>query len=114
MKTFFFIYALFFINIKTFAQEKLFCSTSYGFEIREKIDNFKITDKAKHCSLSCLVARKCKNANILLLGFMKELIDIVGPGNSEIEDMKANFQGTYFAFTSKQSCLYLCIRKYPH
>ena len=101
------------ISKNSHAQETpLFCSKNYGVEIYPKIKNLKISDKAQHCSLSCLVARKCQTMNILFLGFFKEMVDIVGPGNSEIADMQANFLGTYFAFNSKQSCLYLCTREY--
>ena len=100
-------------SLSSVSDDKLLCSTEVGLRWRKEIDSRQISDKAKHCSLSCIVARRCGNNNILVLGFLKEIVDIFGPGNAEIADLRANLKGTYFAFRSNQACSYLCEKSIP-
>ena len=90
----------------SFANDKIICASYNAFKLRYLVDKLK-NDKVKHCTLSCLVAKKCKNDDILVIGAVKEVLDIFGPGNSEWADMKANMLGVHYArtrFTCKTPC----------
>jgi hypothetical protein len=54
------------------------------------------TDKFKHCALSCQLALRCSALDTMALGVMKEVWDLVSPGNAEWEDLKADAIGIEF------------------
>ena len=89
-----------------------FCTSYYVLKWKDQVEQLNTSDKAKHCSLSCLVARRCDNNDILVFGLIKEMVDLIGPGNSEWEDMEANRQGVLYAHQSHRRCLFLCIHHY--
>ena len=112
MKKNFFIFPLISISTSVWASEdKMICASYYALKWSERVERLR-SDKAKHCTLSCLVAKKCQNNNILVLGAVKDVLDLIGPGNSEWQDMKANIQGVVFSTQPNLNCFQSCIKRY--
>lgn len=74
------------------------CALNNGIEMAELVENMPIRDKAKHCSVMCVVTNKCSQYSARALGITKELMDIIGPGNAEVADLEANEFGIQLAF----------------
>ena len=47
----------------------------------------------RHCTACCLLARKCPEWDVLILGRTKEFLDGLGLGNREEADLVANKNG---------------------
>ena len=73
--------------------EGLLCSASHAVMYRPLIQNLPGSDKLKHCTFSCMLAKSCDEESTLLLGILKELADAMGAGNPEWEDIQANMAG---------------------
>lgn len=73
-------------------------------------------DKFKHCGVSCYLTFKCRPGQVRLVGYFKELKDLLGPGNAEIADIKANSYGIKIAkkkyAVSNEDCARLCDERY--
>ena len=54
-------------------------------------------DKFKHCAVSCYLTLRCKAGQVRAVGVLKEFRDVLGYGNAEIADIKANFYGVKLA-----------------
>lgn len=99
---------------QVFAEDKLVCSLYhaylYKYEVR-KLEN----DKQMHCSMSCLIARKCDNLEVVAIGFIKEFVDALGYGTPDPDDIKANLKGIDFAkkASKKNQCYSYCKKVYP-
>lgn len=52
-----------------------------------------LPDKQKHCRAAALIAARCSVGEAALLGVMKEIRDLLGPGNAEWADLRANQAG---------------------
>jgi hypothetical protein len=50
-------------------------------------------DKFKHCAVSCVLGFQCGIVSTTKMGIFKEILDLFTPGNSDIEDLKANKYG---------------------
>lgn len=97
------------------AQDKFLCSALYILKYKDQVMSLPSSrDKLKHCTLSCLVARKCPDAEIELVGLIKELIDLIGPGDSDRADMEANRKGIQLAKKAEkeEDCLRFCSQIY--
>lgn len=53
-------------------------------------------DKFKHCAVSCYLSLRCSRPQVKMLGVLKEVYDLFGPGHAEIADIKADFYGVKF------------------
>lgn len=62
------------------------------FEIKIKKEPI-LNDKEKHCILSCNIARDCGRTAASNTGLIKELWDIITPGNASLKDLKADYLG---------------------
>ena len=49
------------------------------------------------CTASFMLALKCNNQEVLMLGMLKEFKDVFGPGNAEAADFKADVLGASLA-----------------
>ena len=54
-------------------------------------------DKFKHCAVSCYLALRCPAGQVRAVGVLKEFRDLLGYGNAEIADIKADFYGVKLA-----------------
>lgn len=79
----------------------ILCPLYYANSLKKKLPS-KTTDKFKHCALSCQLALRCSAIDTMNLGILKEVWDLVSPGNAEWEDIKADARGIRFA-TTKQA-----------
>lgn len=50
-------------------------------------------DKNRHCSVSCMLTLKCPALEVLSVGVIKEIKDLLGPGTPDINDIKADAFG---------------------
>lgn len=76
--------------------EKIVCPLLYANGLKQKLPA-NTTDKFKHCALSCQLALRCDAMDTLSLGILKELWDLISPGNAEWEDLVADMEGTKLA-----------------
>lgn len=50
-------------------------------------------DKNRHCTVSCMLALRCNKNEVMLIGILKEIKDLFGPGHAEREDIRADRTG---------------------
>lgn len=72
-------------------------------------------DKFKHCSVSCVLAKRCGSLSARALGFVKEFVDVFSSGNAELEDLVANSIGLSISehVYSEQACFQMCESIFP-
>lgn len=96
---------------------ELFCAKRVIELYRPRIDLAESYDKFKHCAFSCIIAVHCGSAQSWTVGVLKELQDIVGPGNADWKDYRANQTGIQLAKKHQprglQGCKRLCEVPYP-
>jgi len=100
---------------KVEARKKIICSSYYLYYYLPEVEVLPMsTDKLKHCSISCMMARKCPEVEVDIVGIFKELMDLIGPGDSELADIQANRTGISFAPLAKKrnDCIRLCRQVY--
>jgi RHS repeat-associated protein len=56
-------------------------------------DNPGSNDKYRHCVVECKLSGRCGNAIAGAIGVGKELKDVFGPGEADVEDLKADLDG---------------------
>ena len=111
------LYVFVFVILLSFqaqaSEEKLFCATYYAFYYKDEIQKLP-TDKAMHCTMSCYLAVKCPREEALIVGYLKEFWDILGPGDADWNDIEANKVGIKYAKkNSKWYCKSQCLKRYP-
>jgi hypothetical protein len=93
------------------------CSMVYVSSIKTKVEKMGGYDKFKHCAVSCMLALRCPPNDVLEIGILKELADVVGPGNAEWDDLEANYKGVYLVMQKKaksdDTCKQQCDKIYP-
>ncbi len=94
-------------------EQKLICSTTYFSRYRDWAVRLP-GDKLKHCALSCVVARRCPHWEVEMVGILKEIFDLFGPGNAEPSDHLANRRGIRFSRDTKtdRDCVRFCRQVY--
>lgn len=99
------------------AEVAIVCSTFHYSKVKKIVEAKGSHDKYKHCAVSCLLALRCPPADVRQLGLLKEGIDLLGPGNAEMDDLKADFKGVDFAVKKKaktdDECIQKCHEAYP-
>lgn len=73
-----------------------FCSLWYGSEVKKIAEGHGDYDKFKHCAVSCLLTLRCPWIDVAEAGILKEFSDLLGYGNAEIADLRANRDGILF------------------
>jgi hypothetical protein len=95
----------------------ILCPTFYYSSVKKTVEANGAHDKFKHCAVSCLLALRCPAVDVLELGILKELADMIGPGNSEMDDLKADYYGVGLVTSSKaktdKACISQCHTLYP-
>lgn len=91
----------------------LFCSTYYAFKYKKEIQRLP-NDKTMHCAMSCAIALKCPDIGTAALGWLKEFIDVLGPGDADMNDIRANRRGIKISksVSYKWQCKRACIKVY--
>lgn len=89
------------------------CIYTEGHQLYERLTTAPLTDKVKHCTLSCHLALSCSATESLAVGVAKEALDLVGVGESDLRDIRADLAGIDFAQSGEaettEDCMSLCI-----
>lgn len=70
-----------------------FCVQRHSKEVISKAREHSKYDKNLHCSVSCMLTLRCGKRQTLIVGYLKELRDLLGYGTPDREDIKANRYG---------------------
>jgi hypothetical protein len=111
-------FLVFVVSASTSADEQvMLCPAIYYSSVKKIVNANGSFDKFKHCSVSCLLTLRCPAVDVLELGILKEILDVVGPGNAEMADLRADYFGVELVTSLKakndKSCLTLCHKAYP-
>lgn len=87
------------------------CALYYAFDLEDEIRALGKNDKFMHCALSCQLTLRCGEYEALNIGILKELWDLIGPGNAEVEDLQADIKGISLATKREAVNDYECINK---
>lgn len=82
-------------SASSFADEKQsipLCSLLYAQSVKAKLTK-NGNDKYKHCAVSCMLSNRCGGFDSYQLGVLKEVWDLIGPGNAEMKDLEADLIG---------------------
>ena len=97
----------------SFAQEKFFCSLMRSKETVRMVNQHITYDKAKHCAVSCILNLDCSATEVYLFGLGKELADLLGAGEPDENDIKANRIGIDASESgqakTKSECIDYCL-----
>lgn len=111
-------FCLIILSLSSFANEEehFLCSAYYVKDITAKIEAPASRDKFKHCSASCMLVLRCGTIDPYSAGLLKELLDMMGMGNPEMADIRANVTGIKLArnktATTDNQCLLECGKYY--
>jgi hypothetical protein len=99
-------------SLSAFAKPTAICSYIYAKKVVPVAEAHSPNDKNRHCTVSCMLTLRCPAADVMMAGALKEIKDLFGPGNAEIEDLVADAIGVdlalfRIALTDKQ-CLKKC------
>lgn len=98
-------------------QKAVICPMVYYNSVKRNVEASGSYDKFKHCAVSCLLALRCSGVDVLQVGILKELMDLAGPGNADMRDLKADYEGVELVMRNQaandNSCLESCHRLYP-
>jgi hypothetical protein len=93
------------------------CSALFVSSVKTKAEKMGGYDKFKHCAVSCMLALRCPASDVLEIGILKELADVFGPGNAEMDDLEADFKGVELVLQKKaindDQCSSKCDKIYP-
>ena len=82
-------------------------------EVAERHSSY---DKNRHCTVSCMLGLRCNLNEVMLVGILKEIKDVFGPGNAERADLIADKYGIdlvkYKRASIDSECLEQCDQQY--
>ena len=94
------------------AAPDLICSLYHSKRVIKIASEHSSYDKNRHCTVSCMLALKCPDQEVMMIGLLKEIKDFFGPGEADVEDLKADAFGISLASkraaTSGSQCLSQC------
>jgi hypothetical protein len=84
-----------FSSVELEREKALICVQKYIPSAQKWIDEqtYNGYDKFKHCAVSCYLSLRCSRPQVRMVGVLKEVYDMFGPGHAEIADIKADFYG---------------------
>lgn len=94
----------------TYAKEMFICPLYHANTLKKKLP-VKSSDKFKHCALSCQLALRCSAIDTMELGILKEIWDLVSPGNAEWADLEADALGIKFTINKEATTDKECFNK---
>lgn len=88
------------------------CAIIQSLRLKGDIIELGKNDKFMHCALSCQIALRCGGYESLSVGILKELWDLITPGDADMEDIKADIAGINLVLKSEakndNQCIYRC------
>ena len=97
------------ISSAAFAGPDLFCSYYHSKRVIKIATEHSEYDKNRHCSVSCMLALKCNDQEVMMVGLLKEIQDVFGPGEADAEDLKADAFGIGLASKGAASTDLQCL-----
>ena len=96
----------------------LACGLAVAFRYQKEIKSVEAVDKYYHCSASCVIAHYCGPVASAEIGVMKEIYDLMGFGDPQLSDLKADLRGIKlgsnpFKIRSRKACYAACNAIYP-
>jgi hypothetical protein len=88
------------------AKDKFICSAYVLNKYKSLVPDSEY-DKVKHCSYSCILRKKCGVLESYAMGIGKEIADLLGYGNAEMDDLRANQAGIKIG--KKVRHIHLCL-----
>jgi hypothetical protein len=89
-----------------------FCAIIEVIHLKDDIIALGKGDKFMHCALSCQVALRCGGYETLSVGILKELWDLITPGDADMEDIEADMRGISLAINgvaiNNKECILRC------
>jgi hypothetical protein len=88
-----FIFSMMLSSTFTFAgssPDKLICSIKNSKSVIAVAERHSDYDKNRHCTVSCMLSLRCNLDEVMLIGVLKEIKDVFGPGNAERADLVAD------------------------
>jgi hypothetical protein len=93
------------------------CAIKNGRAMAKELNEKPLKDKVKHCTLTCVVTQECSQYSARSLGYIKEILDLMGMGQADWDDISANELGIQLAVTEKAQnkleCYQQCQLNYP-
>ena len=96
------------------SQDKMICSIYYVYKYEAQVRKLE-NDKQMHCSMSCMIARKCGTLESTAIGYIKEIVDVFTSGTPDRQDIVANKKGIKYSKRAKnnKACINYCKKIYP-
>ena len=96
---------IFLLGLPAFAQandQKITpCAIKNGRAMAKELKEKPLLDKIKHCTLTCVVTQQCSQYSARSLGYVKEILDLLGMGQAEWDDLAANELGIQLAISDR-------------
>lgn len=97
---------------------QVLCGTAIGWRFRSEVDHPSFNDKYKHCALSCVITLYCGPIESLGTGILKEVLDSLGLGDPDLEDLRADLHGIRIALRlpnsgNRDPCYRACSAEFP-
>lgn len=99
------------------------CIKSIIQQYEQEVRNTGRTDKFMHCTLSCLITVECGATQSWAAGIAKELWDVIGPGDADWADLRADRSGIQLGrkiimdpppfSDSREECFSVCGKLWP-
>lgn len=96
--------------------KKLFCAYRNAKIVVPIAERHSTFDKNRHCTVSCMLALRCNDVEVLVAGYLKEFEDVFGPGDADGQDIIANKYGISIVRNNRadvdRECLEQCDLRY--
>lgn len=93
------------------------CAYWFAKKYQNEVKREGSNDKFRHCAISCVLTRSCGPQEAMDLGILKEIADLFGPGNAELEDLTADMVGITIGMRrsvrTRPQCYDACAAYYP-
>lgn len=110
--------SLLFITNAYAIQGDWICIATKAPSLHKQVLRMGFDDKVKHCTFSCAIANDCGAYTTMQLGLLKEIIDLLGYGTPELQDIRANVEGIRFAYSglakNYEECAQECRKLYNY
>lgn len=96
--------------------KKLFCAYRNAKIVIPIAERHSTNDKNRHCTVSCMLALRCNDVEVLVAGYLKEFQDVFGPGDADAQDIVADKYGISIVRNNRadvdRECLEQCDLRY--
>jgi hypothetical protein len=106
------------LNVQAQSDFDSVCVARLGQQWFPEIQQLKVNDKVKHCTMSCRLAYRCTAVGSLGLGIAKEVADLFTPGaEPSLLDLYADWVGIQIGLAKKYGspliqCFNQCSREF--